>query len=1249
MRVPKTKDRVLFASFQTSGTHRQSLFFHLTIFFLTTTFVRCNHGTGGKATATASAPSEPLQQFRHREDFPLPPPPHRLYDRDLPAPVLVTCEGSVAKLDCSHLPGLVLFVERALFGRLSGLYCLTRDDADKTIPSNVLCGLKAFETEGVVRIVRDKCEGRTLCEVFASTTVFNDSCPDIPKYLEINYKCAPPLPRSPSTPSEIPTTLALTPSTASTTSSTSSPSSTSTPLLKYCVDAENEDALPIPVGAEVRKKCEEGEGFKVSFCAEDGILKPVATKTFCLSLGIKEFEDKLDDEGETSDGLVTELVNITTSDDSLTPGDIRKTTQFFQILQKRIKGESKESSSSQDETHRVIDKMITLGDKLIDQKSWKKVPLDVRIDAASDLMTSMEATAFVLADFLSTNSKNATNKRTSVTKNNVHLEVAVSTDEKEEHLHLPEVNSEEMDSIVIPMKNFRKSAEEKGKEVKVVFLSYAKIGSYLSDSNAPLSLGAAAPSMTDNDTVNANWTVNTNVVTASVNSKSTWTPLEYPISIAFQNKEKISWKEGVSEHLIKCVFWDNYNNSHGSWSPDGCDVEKINSTHTVCSCYHLTSFSVLMDFNAVFIDHTHELYLMAITYVGCISSIVALLLAFATFTLFKNLQCERNTLHKNLCVCLLAAEMVFVTGIDKTHNQLLCTSIAVLLHFFFLAAFAWMCLEGIQLYLMLIKVFEPKQSRTKWYYSFGYGLPLIVVSITVTLSEILHETTRYGTGKYCWLSYENGFIFAFIGPVVLVLTLNVCFLAMAFYQMCTHTKSSRSGNHEYSVWTWIKGATVLVVLLGLTWSTGLLLINKESLFMAYIFTILNSLQGVFIFVFHCCTNEKVRKEYSKVYQRRIASYLTSTKSGEDSSRPRASTSGPSHLLKWWENGILKRSKNKDVLEIDSLSSKRMENGFRSGGDGEKSAENEKFMAEGFLDEKSKDGEFEDHELHALSMIDDSVVASECVTDFFDKDMGRPNGEEEEEEVSPESDYQVIQEYKKPEPIYVVLEQPYPTGIYEVDEDYLEPISSPEVDPSTASEMDQSRTKSSGEMDQSSAENDSGVITGPVSFRVKQNGKSPSKMKPKSKAYSPHGAFLKDIPSRLFAQKNIPPIQLRKFVRRSHSPPVSPTSDMTTSLSSSTMSTSLHSSVIEEHLVEQSVESITITNDFESNTITTDPLPDVTRTYQDQYHVQYSEKNQFFAQITSSHEEDDANQRDFASLHGDDGDGGTTALTTLPIT
>lgn len=50
-----------------------------------------------------------------------------------------------------------------------------------------------------------------------------------------------------------------------------------------------------------------------------------------------------------------------------------------------------------------------------------------------------------------------------------------------------------------------------------------------------------------------------------------------------------------------------------------------------------------------------------------------------------------------------------------------CGIIAGVLHYFFLSSFAWMFLEGLQLYIMLVEVFEAERSRSKYYFLVGYG------------------------------------------------------------------------------------------------------------------------------------------------------------------------------------------------------------------------------------------------------------------------------------------------------------------------------------------------------------------------------------------------------------------------------------------------------------------------------------------------------------------------------------------------
>jgi len=75
-----------------------------------------------------------------------------------------------------------------------------------------------------------------------------------------------------------------------------------------------------------------------------------------------------------------------------------------------------------------------------------------------------------------------------------------------------------------------------------------------------------------------------------------------------------------------------------AWSDEGCRVETTNQTHTTCQCDHLTNFAVLMDVRATYLPPPHQMALQIITYIGCIISVVCLLLAIVTFQLFRGLK-----------------------------------------------------------------------------------------------------------------------------------------------------------------------------------------------------------------------------------------------------------------------------------------------------------------------------------------------------------------------------------------------------------------------------------------------------------------------------------------------------------------------------------------------------------------------------------------------------------------------------------
>ncbi|XP_046446417.1 adhesion G protein-coupled receptor L3-like [Daphnia pulex] len=311
----------------------------------------------------------------------------------------------------------------------------------------------------------------------------------------------------------------------------------------------------------------------------------------------------------------------------------------------------------------------------------------------------------------------------------------------------------------------------------------------------------------------------------------------------------------VDEKSVRCAYW---NVSTQDWSFDGCVVATNNKSATVCRCDHLTNFAVLMDINGVFQNQTTSA-LDYITIIGESISIVCLTLSLIPFYWVRTLRRDfRFVVHRNLCLNLLIAEILLLAGIDATANRDLCLSIAVFLHLFFLCAFSWMFIEGLYMYIIITKVFNDKGLKRRIYYIIGYGVPVLTVTITLAVTKT--EAYLGDPFSYCWLSYENGAIWAFAGPVAAVVLMNLVFLILV---LCVTFKSIRStiGKKENKQnLRWIMGSISLTFILGITWVFGFLYFGQGTMIFAYVFTILNSLQGLFIFITLCVMNKKVRKD-----------------------------------------------------------------------------------------------------------------------------------------------------------------------------------------------------------------------------------------------------------------------------------------------------------------------------------------------------------------------------------------------------
>lgn len=383
--------------------------------------------------------------------------------------------------------------------------------------------------------------------------------------------------------------------------------------------------------------------------------------------------------------------------------------------------------------------------------------------------------------------------------------------------------------------------------------------------------------------------INSDILSAEVLElpKTAFSKLEHPVEITFRLTDPVK-RTDLKKY---CVFMNTSSTDPETrWLTDGCFVEYVTSTHVTCACYHLTNFAVLLDVydNAAELDKTNNAALSYISYIGGSLSILACVVVIAVFEYFR-LSSDRVRIHEQLAVSIAAVQILFLIGVGRTaadHStpKWACKTVAILLHYSLVALFCWMLVEGIHIYLLLVKVFK-RSSHLKKYCAIGWGIPFIVVGISV---GVFYD--KYGDNNVCWLNHDL-LLVCFVPAVALVVIINTVILILVLRVMLKSLHSTTKANteHQSSVRTSLKASAVLLPLLGLTWTLGFLAVDtgdtKIMVYLfTYLFTICNSFQGVLFFVFHCLLNVDVHNAYERRYRQRkraLSSLETNTRKSSD--------------------------------------------------------------------------------------------------------------------------------------------------------------------------------------------------------------------------------------------------------------------------------------------------------------------------------------------------------------------------------
>lgn len=325
-----------------------------------------------------------------------------------------------------------------------------------------------------------------------------------------------------------------------------------------------------------------------------------------------------------------------------------------------------------------------------------------------------------------------------------------------------------------------------------------------------------------------------------------------------------------------CAFWDlNKNKSFGGWNTSGCVAHSDSDAgETICLCSHFTHFGVLMDLprSASQIDGRNTKVLTFITYIGCGISAIFSAATLLTYVAFEKLRRDYpSKILMNLSSALLFLNLIFlldgwITSFDVAG---LCTAVAALLHFFLLATFTWMGLEAIHMYIALVKVFNTYIHRYILKFCIiGWGLPALVVSIILASRKQNEVYGKESYGKeqddeFCWIQDAVVFYVSCAGYFGVMFFLNVAMFIVVMVQICGRNGKRSNRTLREEVLRNLRSVVSLTFLLGMTWGFAFFAWGPLNIPFMYLFSIFNSLQGLFIFIFHCAMKENVQKQWRR--------------------------------------------------------------------------------------------------------------------------------------------------------------------------------------------------------------------------------------------------------------------------------------------------------------------------------------------------------------------------------------------------
>ncbi|XP_051724455.1 adhesion G-protein coupled receptor G2-like isoform X30 [Ctenopharyngodon idella] len=317
-----------------------------------------------------------------------------------------------------------------------------------------------------------------------------------------------------------------------------------------------------------------------------------------------------------------------------------------------------------------------------------------------------------------------------------------------------------------------------------------------------------------------------------------------------------------------CSSWDGKGNL--TWTTSGCETEKINNNTIKCSCSHLTFFAVLMspqgengNITAPYVDS-----LSFITSIGCGISMFFLSVAlFMHFLLRKAKSNQATKILINMFVALFLLNLSFLSNesVANTEVKAACVFIALLMHYSMLTTFTWFFIQALHMYLWLIRQNVTITNYVRKITVFGWTFPAPIVVAVVSVGgykTLIINTTSGTTTRMCWITDPLIHYIVNIGYYALVFVFTAGIFIMIVTKIVQAQRVRVPDGKRKTFRKQLMMVLSLFLLFGLTWAVAFFSYGVMRIPSYYIFTVLNSFQGFFLFLYYYHIHKDIEGRFS---------------------------------------------------------------------------------------------------------------------------------------------------------------------------------------------------------------------------------------------------------------------------------------------------------------------------------------------------------------------------------------------------